>query len=232
MDLWFYFVQFIGFIAWLLLAFSYYRKDTNHILVVVFENKNASISKELVDSFTINYYKNISSYIKREEVDNHLVSHLKAKEAKTPSEINVDINLPLSYKELGHKDNVYEKRVFASNYNDNIEEYDINVEYRIYSNEKYAINDINSLINNNKSNGNYRNLTLEGNRKYNDEDFKVYNASFTSKNGLFYEKTYVSNVKLLIYKLSSDKVLCIKIRVNNVSINNDIINELTSFIIK
>ncbi len=209
-----------------------YSLDTNHILVVVFENKNASISKELVDSFTINYYKNISSYIKREEVDNHLVSHLKVKEAKTPSEINVDINLPLSYKELGHKDNVYEKRVFASNYNDNIEEYDINVEYRIYSNEKYAINDINSLINNNKSNGNYRNLTLEGNRKYNDKDFKVYNASFTSKNGLFYEKTYVSNVKLLIYKLSSDKVLCIKIRVNNVSINNDIINELTSFIIK
>ena len=209
-----------------------YSLDTNHILVVVFENKNASISKELVDSFTINYYKNISSYINREEVDNHLVSHLKVKEAKTPTEINVDINLPLSYKELGHKDNVYEKRVFASNYNDNIEEYDINVEYRIYSNEKYAINDINSLINNNKSNGNYRNLTLEGNRKYNDKDFKVYNASFTSKNGLFYEKTYVSNVKLLIYKLSSDKVLCIKIRVNNVSINNDIINELTSFIIK
>lgn len=33
MDLWFYFVQLIGFIAWLLLAFSYYRKDTNHILV-------------------------------------------------------------------------------------------------------------------------------------------------------------------------------------------------------
>ena len=33
MDIWFYFVQLIGFIAWLLLAFSYYRKDTNHILV-------------------------------------------------------------------------------------------------------------------------------------------------------------------------------------------------------
>ena len=33
MDLWFYFIQLIGFIAWLLLAFSYYRKDTNHILV-------------------------------------------------------------------------------------------------------------------------------------------------------------------------------------------------------
>ncbi len=33
MDLYFYFVQLIGFVAWLLLAFSYYRKDTNHILV-------------------------------------------------------------------------------------------------------------------------------------------------------------------------------------------------------
>ena len=33
MDLYFYFIQLIGFIAWVLLAISYYRKDTNHILV-------------------------------------------------------------------------------------------------------------------------------------------------------------------------------------------------------
>lgn len=33
MDLYFLFVQVLGFIAWLLLALSYYRKDTNHILV-------------------------------------------------------------------------------------------------------------------------------------------------------------------------------------------------------
>lgn len=33
MDLYFMFIQLIGFIAWLLLAVSYYRKDTDHILV-------------------------------------------------------------------------------------------------------------------------------------------------------------------------------------------------------
>ena len=33
MDLYFYFIQLIGFVAWILLALSYYRKDTNHILV-------------------------------------------------------------------------------------------------------------------------------------------------------------------------------------------------------
>ena len=33
MDLYFYFIQLIGFVAWILLAISYYRKDTNHILV-------------------------------------------------------------------------------------------------------------------------------------------------------------------------------------------------------
>ena len=33
MDLYFIFIQIIGFIAWILLALSYYRKDTNHILV-------------------------------------------------------------------------------------------------------------------------------------------------------------------------------------------------------
>ena len=85
------------------------------------------------------------------------------------------------------------------------------------------------MINYNKSNGNYSNLIQEGNIKTNDKEFKVYKGSYTSKNGLFYEKTYVSNMKLLIYKLSSDKVLCIKIRVNNASISNDLINELTMF---
>jgi hypothetical protein len=33
MDLYFYFIQLIGFVAWLILSLSYYRKDTNHILV-------------------------------------------------------------------------------------------------------------------------------------------------------------------------------------------------------
>lgn len=33
MDLYFIFIQIIGFVAWILLALSYYRKDTNHILV-------------------------------------------------------------------------------------------------------------------------------------------------------------------------------------------------------
>lgn len=33
MDLYFIFVQFLGFIAWLLLALSYYGKDTNRILI-------------------------------------------------------------------------------------------------------------------------------------------------------------------------------------------------------
>ncbi len=33
MDYYFYFIQLIGFVAWILLALSYYRKDTNHILV-------------------------------------------------------------------------------------------------------------------------------------------------------------------------------------------------------
>ena len=33
MDLWFIFIQMIGIIAWLMLILSYYRKDTNRILV-------------------------------------------------------------------------------------------------------------------------------------------------------------------------------------------------------
>ena len=205
-----------------------YSLDRNHILVVVFENKNVSISKELIDSFNINYYKNISSYIRREEKDNKLISYLKLKDFTSNKDLLVNINLPIDYIEVGHKDNVYEKRIFANSYNDNIEEYKYIVEYQIYANEKYALNSINTIINANKNNGNYSNLSLEGNKKYNEKDYKVYKTNFTAKSGLFFEKSYVSNIKLLIYKLSSDKVLSIKIRVNNANINDDLIKELTN----
>lgn len=208
-----------------------YSLDRNHILVVVFENKNVSVSRELVDSFKINHYQNISSYINREEVDNKLVSHLKLKESKTTEELDITISLPSSYKEIGHNGNIYEKRIFANEYNDVIDNYKYNVEYQIYSEEKYAINDVNSLISTNKNNGKYTNLVNSGNKKYNDREFKIYDANFTSKGGLFYEKTYNSNIKLLIYKLSSDKVLSIKIRCNNASINDDLINDLTDLFI-
>lgn len=33
-DLYFWFIQFIGIVAWLLIVISYYRKDTNRILIV------------------------------------------------------------------------------------------------------------------------------------------------------------------------------------------------------
>lgn len=33
MDLWFIFIQLIGIVAWIMLGLSYYRKDTNRILV-------------------------------------------------------------------------------------------------------------------------------------------------------------------------------------------------------
>ena len=33
MDIWFVLIQMIGIIAWLMLILSYYRKDTNQILV-------------------------------------------------------------------------------------------------------------------------------------------------------------------------------------------------------
>ena len=121
--------------------------------------------------------------------------------------------------------------LFANEYNDVIDNYKYNVEYQIYSEEKYAINDVNSLISANKNNGKYTNLVNSGNKKYNDREFKIYDANFTSKGGLFYEKTYNSNIKLLIYKLSSDKVLSIKIRCNNASINDDLINDLTDLFI-
>ena len=203
-----------------------YSLDRNHILVVVFENKNTSISKELVNSFKINHYYNIASYINRKEENNKLISYLK------DNDNTIKLNIPIEYKEQGHKDNVYEKRIFVKDYNDYLDVYKYNVEYQIYSNMKYAINDLNSLINTNKNNGNYSKLVFEGNKVINDKDLMVYKTNFISKTGIFYEKTYVSNIKLLIYKLSSDKVLSIKIRVNNDVINDELVNSLLDFIIE
>ena len=207
-----------------------YSLDKNHILVVVFENKNISVSRELIDSFKLNYYKNIPGYINREEKDNKLISFLKYKDVD--KDTNITISLPLEYKEVDEKNNVYENRYFVKDYNNNIESYKYKVSYQIFNTEKAAISDVSSLISSNKNNGNYQNLVLEGNKKYHENYFKVYHANYTSQGGLFYEKTFVSNIKLLIYKLSSDKVLSIKVEGNNATINDEIINELTDFIVE
>ena len=200
-----------------------YSLDRNHILVISFENKNTSISEELKNSIKINYYHNIANYVNRNEVNNRLVSILKDKT------MDINISVPIEYKEQGHKDNIYEKRIFVNNYDDYLETYKNIVEYQLYSNEKYALSSINSLVETNKNNGNYHKLTLEGNKKINDKEFKVYKANFVAKTGIFYQKTYESNIKLLIYKLASDKVLCIKITVNNDHITDSLINELIDF---
>ena len=209
-----------------------YSLDKNHILVVIFENKNVSVSRELINSFKINYYKNIPGYIKREEKDNKLISVLKYKDITNDQDVSITLSLPLEYKEEDKNNNVYENRYFEKNYNNNIEAYKYKVSYRIFSNDNQAIHDANLIIQENKKNGNYQNLVSDGNKKYHGNDFKAYHAYYTAQGGLFYEKTFVSNIKLLIYRLSSDKVLSIKIVGNNATINEDIINELTEFIVE
>ncbi len=209
-----------------------YSLDKKHILVVVFENKNVSVTKELVDNFKINFFKNISSYVKREEKNGKLVSYLKYRDVISNEDTTITINLPIEYKEKDENKNIYENRSFVSDYNENIEEYKYQVKYSIYSATKYALNDVKSLISNNKSNGRYQDLVLEGKKKINDKEFEIYHGSYIGNSGIFYEKTHVSNIKLLIYKLSSDKVLSIMIVGNNVSVDNELINNLTDFVVE
>ena len=70
MNLYFIFIQFIGIVAWLFLVLSYYRKNTNAILVLTAKNDENLLNE-------IEKLKEITEFMKNAET--HPLSTIKRK---------------------------------------------------------------------------------------------------------------------------------------------------------
>ena len=208
-----------------------YPLDRNHILVIEFANRNTSVSKELLNSFNINYTRNYSSYIKNSIEDNKIVSYIKGKEKTNNPEYNIKIMVPTSFKEIDTKSNIYQYRKYGKDYDYDIDDYKYLINYEINPSESSAIKQVDSYIDLRKTNGNYQTMKYEKTMTINDLSIKVYGGYYVNKSSGFYSKKYNSDVKLLTYKLANDTILSVKIQGNNVKINQNMINEFISFAI-
>ena len=206
-----------------------YPLDRNHILVVEFANRNTPVSEELLKSFKINYIKNYSSYIKNEIKDNKIVSYIKGKEKGNNPEYQVKIMVPTNFRELDNKNNIYQYRSYGMDYNYDIGDYKYLLNYEINISEESAVKQVDSLIDLRKNNGNYQKMKYEKTIDINGLSLKLYSGYMTNKSSSFYSKKYISEVKLLTYKLSNDTILSVKIQGNDKKIKEDLINEIVLF---
>ena len=203
--------------------------DRNHTMTVEFANRNSEISKELIDSFKINYIKNYSSYVKGEVVDNNYICYLKKKGSALNKGYDIKISIPKDFREVDYKSNIYEIRNFGKDYNidDDIFAYD--VRYSMDYTDTFAIKQENAYIKSHKMYGKYQEMKYEGTIKINNYDVKLYSGYYVELTNGLYSKQIVSNVKILTYRLLDDKVLSVKIRGNDRKIDNNFVKQIISF---
>ena len=214
-----------------------YALNKNHILVIKLSSSGVGIPEKLINMINIEKSKNYASYVKSNKKDGYLVAELQRfKDYRKDKIESITIRLPDKYDELDRLNNFYEKRVFSLNYDEEKEIYDYEIEYQLTT-----ISDINSLVDiiNNSyttSYGPYDNLSFIGNVTVNNKDFIEYSGGYTNLGGIMFTdinrfKYYVYK-KALFYRIGDEGYLMINISGNNHEISDDIINEVTNFVIE
>ena len=209
-----------------------YPLNKNHVVCIKFDNKNVPITKDVVDSVKILKTANYSSYTKSEIKDDKLVASLIP---NLYSKLEIKLKLPTDYKEYDIKNslittNIYEERYFGKDYDKDLEEYKIQVRYKLEVNEDLAISNENSILDLYKKYGNYKELTKKGSIEVDGKNFNLYDAYFTKKSNTFYSKLYNCKEVMLTYQLPNDKFLSVMIRGINIdNISNEMIRNLVSF---
>lgn len=209
-----------------------YPLNKNHVVCIKIDNRNVPITKEVVESVKILKTANYSSYTKSEIKDDKLVATLKP---NLYDKFEIKLKLPKEYKEYDTKNslittNIYEERYFGKNYDKDIEEYTVQVRYKLEVNEDLAISNENSILDLYKKYGNFKALTKKGSIEVDGKKFNVYEAYFTKKSETFYSKLYNCKEVMLTYQLPNDKFLSVMIRGINIDkISDEMIKDLVSF---
>lgn len=212
-----------------------YELDTSHIFTIKLEAEKVSIPEELVSKIKLNSSKNYANYINNKIENGNLICELKEFTDYEKTKIQVvTLKVPEKYKEIdeGYY-NIYTHRNFGLNYNEEMEIYEYDVEYEVYSSLDSKLNSLNSDYNSHKNKGEYKELEYKETITLNGKTFDIYEGGYTDINGaLFFEtgrEYYYVNSKVLFYKLDTGKVLSIEIKGNGVEISNEVLNELTNF---
>ena len=208
-----------------------YELDTSHILIIKINASKTKIPEELVNSIKLNSSKNYSSYVENKAKDGYWICELKEFVGYSGAEIQtITLKIPQKYKELDKENNIYTSRYYGLNYDDEMEIYQYDIAYEVYSSLESKIDFLNSTYSSHSNKGTYKELTYKQTIELNGKSFDIYEAGYTDIGGALKERTsYFVNVKVLTYKLDSGKVLTIEIKGNNAEISEEILNDLTNF---
>ena len=158
-----------------------YELNKNHILIIRISSEGVGIPEELVKMIKINKIENIASNIKIEQEDGFLIGRLKRFIDYTYEKIEeITLRLPLEYQEIDKENNLYEKRNYVLNYNEEKEIYDYEVSFEIIEFDiNSKIDSLNKEIDYYKDNGEYKEFSKSEDILSNNKQFQVYDSSYT-----------------------------------------------------
>ena len=207
-----------------------YPAGNRHIIIFKIHSTNVSITKDLIDSIKVNEIKNYYHYTKNEVIDNKIVFNMKFKSILDLSIYEIKASVPIDYMEANEFSsiNLYESRYFVKNYDDSLGIYKNQIKYGlIANNEKTAVENENNMI---ALSTDSSPLKAAGNITIGDKTFNVYKAKYQKKSTSLYSKLYNVSETMLIYQVSSDRVLSVIIKdIDSNDITNEEIKKLVSF---
>ncbi len=209
-----------------------YALNANHVFIITIQSADIGISEKFLDNIYINSIKNYSSYIKNEKENGNNIGILKkyTDYSKEKTE-EIKISIPEKYKEQDTKQNIYEHRKYVIDYNEELEDYNYEVEFETSTLEIPQILDIeNKTLS--TSYGKVTYYTEVGEKTINSKPLIAYTGAETKMSGIMYtdinRKTYNSNKMILFYKLE-EGYLVIKITANEKEITDELLNEVINF---
>lgn len=210
--------------------------NKNHIFTIRIEGKNIKVPEELINKIKINNIKNYSSYIHRKVDKGNISAELKRFSKDDKSEFDsIKLSVPDKYRELDNSNNMYKKRFYGLNHDQDNDEYQYEIEYELfstYSELKDVIKGENDDIDFYKKHGNYTKLISIGSNNFNGKDYSIYEGSYYKNkrlynNGNKYTRFKVYR-KVLINKLKNGGYLKIRIDGNNTDVKNSMFKDLTN----
>lgn len=210
-----------------------YSLNANHVFVITIEGRKVELSDKLLEKIQINSSTNYSSYVTSQKQDGYIIGTLKRLLNSSENQTEeINIKLPEKYKEQDQKLNIFENKKYVFDYNDELEEYNYEIEYNLSTLNEESIKKLenDSLL---TAYGEPTYMTELGIKNINGKEFKEFSCSEINLSGIMYtninRKKYTASKIILLYQLESGAILKIKITGNNNEITDEILNEATNF---
>ena len=178
-----------------------YEIDKSHIFEIELKAYKVKITQKMIDSIGIVNYENYAQNIDK-------TNTLRKSDLLGKNIVEVKFEIPDKYTQIDKEQNIYERKYYVTNYNNDGEINNYEAEISIITiKPESSIDTINSSLS--KNYGEYNEMVSSGSERYNDKDFEVYDGGSTLLSGVMFtnknRKYYYQYKKVLFYKLQEGK---------------------------